>query len=873
MSFARTSCEVWSLYHRPECVMIIILKWIYKVKLDELRGVLKNKTRLVARGYHREEGIDFKESFALVARLEAIHILIAFAAHIKFSKGTVDPTLFIRREGKDILLVHIFVDNIIRAFTKPDLCETFFEVMCSKFKMSMMGKLSFFIGLQISQSPRGIFLNQSKYTLESLIKYGMDTCDPVNTPMVEKSKLDEDPQGTGPLTYTCYRGMIGTLMYLISSRPELVFDVCMCARCIMLGSQDTKRSASAVCNYRSTIQASQHVCGPHALTTENSGCRYQQVSLSISKDFQEYELPIPKTMLTEGIKQSESYQMFIKYPTGLIPPKKSRGKGSQGKKTADTSEADVDVFKESDSEPARKRNSSRSVIKKKVKIYVDDNIILEPDVALELGKYIYLTEATKEEAARRPSGIAFRDTSSVSKKMSPDPSQKLKGVQTLTPEEQLAADTMKALKESKKTSKRQLSTRGSSEGTGVSLGVPNESTVIPATLSEPSSEGPTNYGTKTKGFPMRKKSLLKPMLYLIRDLNKREYSDDDDDDDDDNDDDDDDEDDDDNDDDDDDDNDDKSIDLEKTDDEKTDDEFVHRDGYVQTDDEETEDEFVQGDEQVNDDEDEGMTNAEDADTGNGDEEISNAAKADAEKTKEVKDDTKKAEFSPSSSSLSVSSGFGPQSSRTEEHLILETPLVQNATTLLPHPSVSTIPPVPLQSTTPIPTPPITTKAPQITLIPKKCVFNSNHDACVSKYLNDVNAKTKKPKVVPISTSKPKCQANKSVATSHKKTVASESTTQKSKNYYRMMYEKTSKAWKWWIEQQCPSGYKWVPRTKTKWVPKVRNENVNKRVSFDIDNASKITNVLKPTNTLGSKLSSILSSYNSLADCSTHHIHC
>ncbi|GKA90069.1 retrovirus-related pol polyprotein from transposon TNT 1-94, partial [Tanacetum coccineum] len=100
------------------------------------------------------------------------------------------------------------------------------------------------------------------------------------------------------------------------------------------------------------------------------------------------------------------------------------------------------------------------------------------------------------------------------------------------------------------------------------------------------------------------------------------------------------------------------------------------------------------------------------------------------------------------------------------------------------------------------------------------------------------------KVVPISTRKPKSQANKSVATPHKKTVASESTTQKSKSYYRMLYEKTSKAWKWWIEQQCPSGYKWVPKTKTKWVPKVRNENVQKRVSFAIDNASRITNIVQ-----------------------------
>ncbi|GJX27924.1 retrovirus-related pol polyprotein from transposon TNT 1-94 [Tanacetum coccineum] len=126
----------------------------------------------------------------------------------------------------------------------------------------------------------------------------------------------------------------------------------------------------------------------------------------------------------------------------------------------------------------------------------------------------------------------------------------------------------------------------------------------------------------------------------------------------------------------------------------------------------------------------------------------------------------------------------------------------------------------------------------------KYVFNSNHDVCVYKFLNDVNARTKKPNVVPISTRKPKSQANKSVATQRKKTVASESTTQKSKSYYRMLYEKTSKAWKWWIEQQCPSGYKWVPKTKTKRVPKVRNENVQKRVSFTVDNASRITNIVQ-----------------------------
>ncbi|GJZ39379.1 retrovirus-related pol polyprotein from transposon TNT 1-94, partial [Tanacetum coccineum] len=147
----------------------------------------------------------------------------------EFSKGTVDPTLFIRRQGKDILLVQIYVDDIIFASTTPELCDQFSKIMCSMFKMLMMGKISFFLGLEISQSPRGIFLNQSKYALESLKKYGMESSDPVDTPMVEKSKLDEDQQGKA-VDPTHYHGMVGTLMYLTASRLDLTFVVCMCAQ-------------------------------------------------------------------------------------------------------------------------------------------------------------------------------------------------------------------------------------------------------------------------------------------------------------------------------------------------------------------------------------------------------------------------------------------------------------------------------------------------------------------------------------------------------------------------------------------------------------------------------------------------------------------
>ncbi|GJT54812.1 hypothetical protein Tco_0989866 [Tanacetum coccineum] len=124
----------------------------------------------------------------------------------------------------------------------------------------------------------------------------------------------------------------------------------------------------------------------------------------------------------------------------------------------------------------------------------------------------------------------------------------------------------------------------------------------------------------------------------------------------------------------------------------------------------------------------------------------------------------------------------------------------------------------------------------------KCVFDSDHFACVSKFLNDVNARSKKPKSVPTRIRKLKNPADKSVATLHKKIVASYPTIQKYKSYFRMLYKNTNKTWKWWIEQKCLSGYELIPKPKMKWVPKVRKDDVNTSLSPTIDNASRITNI-------------------------------
>nr|GEX69068.1 hypothetical protein [Tanacetum cinerariifolium] len=218
------------------------------------------------KGYRQEKGINFEESFAPVARMEAIRIFLAYAAHkgftvyqmdVKiaflhgslkqdvlkqaprawydelstfllqngFSKGTIDPTLFARHFDDDILVVQVYVDDIIFGSTNPRYATLFSDLMKSRFEMSMMGEMTFVLGLQVNQSPSGIFINQSNYVNEILNKYGLNTCDIIGTPMDIKDKLDLDQIET-PVDATKYHSMIGALMYLTSSRPNIVHATC-----------------------------------------------------------------------------------------------------------------------------------------------------------------------------------------------------------------------------------------------------------------------------------------------------------------------------------------------------------------------------------------------------------------------------------------------------------------------------------------------------------------------------------------------------------------------------------------------------------------------------------------------------------------------
>ncbi|GJR93329.1 ribonuclease H-like domain, reverse transcriptase, RNA-dependent DNA polymerase [Tanacetum coccineum] len=288
--------EVWVLCDLPEGKRVIGTKWVFRNKRDERGTIIKNKARLVAQGYRQEEGVDYDEVFAPVARIEAIRLFLAFASFMGFTvyqmdvksaflygniteevyvkqppgfedpahpnkvyrvvkalyglhqaprawyerlstfllkhgyrRGAIDKTLFIKRDRRDIMLVQVYVDDIIFGSTKSSMVKDFEELMQKEFKMSSMGELTFFLGLQVKQSNGGIFLSQDKYVKDILNKFDFRTIKPASTPIEAHKSLGKDEEGEDVDVHT-YRSMIGCLMYLTASRPDIMFAVCLCAR-------------------------------------------------------------------------------------------------------------------------------------------------------------------------------------------------------------------------------------------------------------------------------------------------------------------------------------------------------------------------------------------------------------------------------------------------------------------------------------------------------------------------------------------------------------------------------------------------------------------------------------------------------------------
>ncbi|GJX83529.1 putative ribonuclease H-like domain-containing protein [Tanacetum coccineum] len=288
--------KVWILVDLPYGKKAIGTKWVYRNKKDERGVVVRNKARLVAQGHRQEEGIDYDEVFAPVARLEAIRIFLAFASYMGFivyqmdvksaflygkideevyvsqppgfldpkypekvykvvkalyglhqaprawyatlstfllkngyRRGTIDKTLFLKKDKHDIILVQVYVDDIIFGSTKKSWCDEFEALMKSRFQMSSMGELTFFLGLQVKQKPDGIFISQDKYVAEILKKFDFASVKTASTPIETQKPLVKDEEASD-VDVHLYRSMIGSLMYVTASRPDIMFVVCACSR-------------------------------------------------------------------------------------------------------------------------------------------------------------------------------------------------------------------------------------------------------------------------------------------------------------------------------------------------------------------------------------------------------------------------------------------------------------------------------------------------------------------------------------------------------------------------------------------------------------------------------------------------------------------
>nr|GFA51428.1 putative ribonuclease H-like domain-containing protein [Tanacetum cinerariifolium] len=277
--------------------------------------VCRNKARLVAQSHRQEEGIDYTDVFAPVAKIEAIRLFLAFASFIGFKvyqmdvkssflygeiaeevyvtqpkgfedpdylkrvykvakalyglhhaprawyerlstfllkhvyrRGSMDQTLFIKKDSNDIMLVQVYIEDIIFGSTRKDWSEEFKTLMQSEFEMSSMGPLTFFLGLQVDQRLDGIFIHQEKYVAETLKKFDLDNSKLASTPF-EPQKFREKNVPDEPISVYLYRSMIGCLMYLTATRPVIMFLVCAAARHQVSPKTSNHLSVKRIFNY------------------------------------------------------------------------------------------------------------------------------------------------------------------------------------------------------------------------------------------------------------------------------------------------------------------------------------------------------------------------------------------------------------------------------------------------------------------------------------------------------------------------------------------------------------------------------------------------------------------------------------------------
>ncbi|XP_062114802.1 uncharacterized protein LOC133827049 [Humulus lupulus] len=222
--------DVWILVPLPDGANVVGTKWIFKNKSDEFGTVIRNKARLVAQGYNQVEGVDFVETFCSSCKVGIYPVTScsSMPSKNKIASNGCKNCIFEWYLIDEIFVAQIYVDDIIFGSISESEVTRFVELMQSEFQMSLIGDLSYFLGLQIKQSEQGMFISQSKYTKSMLEKFGFTQVKHAHTSIGTTCKLNKDESGD-PVDPTLYRSMIRSLLYLTASRLDISFSVGICA--------------------------------------------------------------------------------------------------------------------------------------------------------------------------------------------------------------------------------------------------------------------------------------------------------------------------------------------------------------------------------------------------------------------------------------------------------------------------------------------------------------------------------------------------------------------------------------------------------------------------------------------------------------------
>ncbi|RVW37574.1 Retrovirus-related Pol polyprotein from transposon RE1 [Vitis vinifera] len=307
--------DTWELVDRPQHRKVIGVKWVYRTKLNADGSVNKYKARLVVKGYSQVFGVDFSETFAPVARLDTIRMLLALTAqkgwktyqldvksaflngylqkeiyveqpegfqvkgqeekvyllkkalyglkqaprawysrideHLQslgFVKSPSEATLYVKGTDANLIVVSVYVDDLLVTGSNEKLVKEFKAEMLKVFEMTDLGLMSYFLGMEVKQDHGGVFISQKKYAKEILNKFHMDDCKRTSTPMNQKEKFSKD-DGTEKVDESQYRSLIGCLMYLTATRPDIMFSVSLLSRFMHCASEVHFQAAKRIVRY------------------------------------------------------------------------------------------------------------------------------------------------------------------------------------------------------------------------------------------------------------------------------------------------------------------------------------------------------------------------------------------------------------------------------------------------------------------------------------------------------------------------------------------------------------------------------------------------------------------------------------------------